>query len=339
MKTVYSLNYSSIISSRILFTKFGYEFIDGVTFLQRIIYILSTFALLLSFAVFYIVISEKSLRNPNAILMLHLSAIDIKMAIFSIIGMINIDVTGFVSKNICLSQALFLPQIGGLTLFSIFLLNLDRYIAIVKPFKYKSYVNYKTISLSLIIGWSCMFLPKLTFTMEEVALNVVTVQCIREPISNPKLWIAGTTIVYAFLSIILCIFYGHLFLIQRKFNKIGNFHKIPSKLRSGIKNKGLITTSLILLSFYASFSPKVVDILLKSLQKSYNPYFDFIGFSLVLTYASISNLLYGGTNKEFKYALSLKLKKVFNIPNSLSSSQNIFRISSASHNIHCSSNQ
>lgn len=246
-----------------------------------------------------VIIRSKSLHNISGYLMLHLSASDILLGFLLIFSNYAILIKGKLELYVCALTAMGAPLLSCVSVWTIMLLNIDRYISITQPFYYNSIVTTKNMCIALLSIWLLLLSLSLSLIFKgSYVVNEYTLKCSSNFKDNKISWIIIIILTFVISIIVFLFIYIHL-----------GYIAIKSKI-SGSNAKALRTLALLFCCFYVSWTPVVVNIISKALDKPVK--MNRIGNVFVLIFMYMNGfwncVIYALTNKKFKFEMFKLLK-------------------------------
>lgn len=286
---------------------------DDLTFVHRLIYIIFLLVIIANFLTIYIISSTKDLNNLNGIFMLNLSFVDIMLTFINTIGNFSIDLSSKVPFTLCKIQSVLIPAMAGISAFTMILLNIDRYISIIKPLKYKLYATKNFAFISILVTWIFQFIVSSSLLWQDgqPELNNWSLICVVPITSQKVIWGILAVLDYLLMAVILLCIYTHIFLITRRLRKICHFSSNDNVgTRYSRKNgKGMKTVILIVIVYYISWSPSGLYVILKSIKLfETEPNFSTVTLYALCVNSFCNCIIYGSTNVYFKKTLLKKWK-------------------------------
>lgn len=267
-----------------------------------ICFTLTTLILTVTNTVYMIIIYQsKTMNDPPGWYMIHLSFSDLLLGLSLNLNVYIILFRGDTLPVFCFISALCPVLLSGISMWTLLFLNIDRYIAIVKPYTYVILANKRNVLISFIIIWSINLFLSLNLTIRGPrVMNKFTYQCVTEFESNAFSWLLFIFLTYCGTGISLIFIYMHLFYIAIKKKRI-----------NGNNKKALRTLLLLLFFFYLAWTPIIANVVSKSIGKplKVNQTINVI-LIIVMYFNGIYNcIIYTVTNKKFKR----EIYKFFNI--------------------------
>ncbi|XP_034723570.1 olfactory receptor 52Z1-like [Etheostoma cragini] len=210
-----------------------------------------------NFTIFFLFVTDRNLHKPMYYILLNLSACDILLSTVTLPKIISMYwfQSGNISFIACFVQMFFVHYLGTVNSFVLFLMALDRYLAICHPLRYSLVLKNSTILILSITAWvtasaSNLMLVIRAYPLSYCASNIIkncycdhvgitTLACTdRTPYGFPAFVLAMVMllgplafILFSYCSIIIAVF------------KIANF-------QSRIKSLSTCSPQLIIISLY-----------------------------------------------------------------------------------------
>lgn len=301
---------------------------DGPHSVQRIAYVLTSLTFIVNIFTIWIISQSKTLRNVNGLLMINLCLSDCLWSLWNSFLILSADISGRISANMCLVQSILLPAFSGISSQTLLLLNIDRYISIIKPMKYKNLITKNRMIIAiLIIGILNFFLCSLLHLYDDdLVVNPAIFVCLINMKKALAIW--GIIIFnnYGIVASGLSFIYLHVFCILRKLQKVTQ----PENCKNKSNRKGILSLLFIVLIYYASVTPLNVVMFINISRKS--PInFDYLVICFFCLYLNgiLNSFVYGSTNLTFKKVLRkqwIQIRRKIN-PSYIDSNTQIFSIS------------
>lgn len=242
-----------------------------------------------------VVLTSKFLHTIPGGLMINLSISDLIFGVTLIIGSDIMLTKNKITHNECLLASICTQVSGAISLWTILLINLDRYFAILLPLKYDSLVTKRKLILILFLIWMIQISINLASFNSNVKSNFheLTYICNIDISTNKELWIIVVIITYGVSSLALIVIYTHLGYISYK------------KCISNQNKKYIKTASLLVASFYICWSPMAVRLLILSSGGTTANLQPLEVSILLLMYLNsfLNTIIYAATNKRYKESL------------------------------------
>lgn len=304
-------NYSCSFCPVMMKLEDGFLVPEGLHMYHRIMFLIFIFVFLINTLSIYIFLSCQDLLTVNGILMLLLSIVDIFSSFTLCFSSFIADVTHKLPWTVCVIQAGLFPFFSGLSLMILLLLNIDRYIVILKPLRYEKIVTKTRLFIVLILvslfhlGFTIKFLLSSDIIIISSDAFICTVSFSKDPI----FWMILTFVDYVMTSSIMVIVYSHILIIFKRLNKIGCAQMNTESMKKN--KKGLRTIFLIVVTYYISWSLTAVDVSLSTQGISDHFYHLHIFALYFITLNGIWNtIIYGSTNVNFKRVVKKKFNQI-----------------------------
>lgn len=148
------------------------------------------------------------LHNVSGYLMMHVSFVDVLFAHTLIVPVIALVNENSYFVTICLINGTLTVALAGVSLWTITLLNLDRFIAIIKPLTYKTIIDKKRMVITLLIIWLIMISScSPSFFESNIKLNPNTFQCYPKIQAFKELYVFSAFLSFGMCSTLLLIMY------------------------------------------------------------------------------------------------------------------------------------
>lgn len=265
---------------------------DDSSYIVLFVYIIVIFLILTgNLLCIAIILKWKQLQTNAGWLMINLSVTDICFGLNLGLNPLAIFITGRLNEPICLINSIMISLFGGISLSTIFLLNLDRYLSITRPLKYHSLMTRKRTLISMGVAWlfSGVLNIPVIFT-GKVQVNNHTMVCSAEIDSHKALWIISLFCLFGITSFSLIYMYIRLTIISFK------------KGVKGSNKKAMKTLILMLLCFYLSWFPTVIRIISRAvgIKVDWTKPGDVMATVALFLNSFWNCLIYAFTNRIFK---------------------------------------
>ncbi|KAL2094473.1 hypothetical protein ACEWY4_009192 [Coilia grayii] len=152
--------------------------------LYAILLVVSSLTVFLNLLVIISVLHFKQLHTPTNLLILSLAVADFLMGlvVIPVDGRTFIETCWYFGDFLCTVFPVVMYTIFSGSLTNIFLISLDRYIAVMDPLQYKVRVTNKKVVLSVLLGWLYAFIYALVILNKHLqhpkprTMNTVTVR-------------------------------------------------------------------------------------------------------------------------------------------------------------------
>lgn len=306
-------NFSCFYCVNIKYNGNNFSIVGNIHFLFKIVYIIFVFILIINILTIFIILSTKSLINSNGLIMLNLSINDLILGFVIFLPIFIGDCFGSIPDKLCNFQAITFPLCIGMSSITLLYLNFDRYLSIISPFRYEKIMTRKFIIFSLAILWIIrLFLCLLPlFQKKKTFINSVLFLCLHSIRDNKFYWFTAVVFDFILTSFSLVFMYAHLFQISKKLRRVTDINPLQKLSVFRSNWKGLKSLMFIILSYYLSWTPIGITILLTLINTRYFNVASFLpitSFHIFLLNGITNSLIYGSTNKKFKLSIQMKIE-------------------------------
>jgi len=181
--------------------------------------------------VIWLVVTRKRLRIKGNLFIVSLSVADMGVGLTAIPSSF---IYTFVTKRNFFIADIFIDFFLCSSIGNLITLTLDRYIAVVSPLRYSSFMTNKMVIIIVILGW---LLPSLTQLLPSVIIQHMTQEARKD---GEKVLRAIQIFVFGILScIIMLIVYLRIFMIARKHHR--KTLKVEKSLSFNMDSNGSLT--------------------------------------------------------------------------------------------------
>lgn len=272
--------------------------------------IITALILILNMMAIMVIISTKKLRNVTGFLMVSLAFADMCVGVTSIIPLVYAIFTDLLTHTAC--------QIMGFTnsvclivsILTLVLLTIDRFLAIGYPLKYPNWVNNKNCMLAVTLTWLFSILIWILplFGIGSYTFNDEEVACYFDVGKHPNQWIVYMAVIFIPASVIIFVCNGRLYIISKKHkNQIDSLVLSSKKSTTKLNYKALRTTVIIVGVFYITWTPFIVEHIVKGTSEPIPEWLEILIYMLSISNSFCNPIIYVLTNSLFRVSARNKL--------------------------------
>ncbi len=256
-----------------------------------------------------IVISRsRCLRNVTGYLMISLACADFGVGIMTLVPLVFAIFTQHMSEVVCAALGFLSSSSWVVSIFTLTLLSLDRFLAIIKPLHYETLVTNIRCGIAIVVTWIASFilwfLPLVgvggyKFNDEEAA-------CYFDVSHHPIQWLVYMIVIFLPTSVIIIYCYITIWKVSLYHRQHMEASMTKETIPNNRKNfKAIRTLAIIVGAFYVAWLPFTVEHIVKAFKGSLEEvpeWLEIAIFVLAIANSFWNPIIYISSNKIFRRA-------------------------------------